>query len=106
MTLYEKNLTRTLNAVHMEEVDKVPFSYSGCAYVARRQGLKIADFLASYDLATQATIDFLKEHPGVDSIHSPIFAPALLSNLWFSKVKIPVCILVMMSCGRWMSRRS
>lgn len=89
MTLYEKNLQRTLNAVHLEKVDKVPFSYSGSAYVARRQGLKIAEFVNDYEKATQATIDFAKAHPGIDSIHSPIMNPALLTTLWFSKVKIP-----------------
>ena len=89
MTLYEKNAQRTLKAVHMEPVDKIPFSFSGCAYVSRRQGVKIADFISDFPLALQTTIDFLKEHPGVDSIHSPIFDPRALITLWYSRVKIP-----------------
>ena len=42
MTLYDERLARTLNAIHMEPVDKIPFSYSGPAYVARSQGITTA----------------------------------------------------------------
>ena len=39
MTLLEQRWNRTMQAVRMEKVDKIPFSYSGSAYVARRQGM-------------------------------------------------------------------
>ena len=89
MELYKKNLARTLNAVHMEKVDKIPFSYSGPAYMARRQGLKISEFVSDFDKAAEAAVNFCKSHPGIDSIHSPTMEIKLLSRLWLSEVKIP-----------------
>ena len=89
MTLYDKNWQRNLNAIHMEKVDKIPFSLNGCVYVATRQGVKIADFLNDHDLALQTTIDFIKEHPGVDSVHSPTMATEVLTMLWNSRIKNP-----------------
>lgn len=89
MNTYEQNLARTLNAVHMSPVDKIPFSYSGPAYVARRQGMLMKDFITDFPKATDTTIGFLRTHPGIDSIHSPILCPTALSTLWFSNVRVP-----------------
>lgn len=89
MYSYNKRMQRTLNAVRMEKVDKIPFAYSGPAYNARRQGLSIAEFLADYNKATQAVIDFCNDHPGIDSVHSPVFCPDALKMLWLSEVKVP-----------------
>lgn len=89
MDLYAKNLERTLKAVHMEKVDKIPFSYSGPAYVAKRQGLSIAEFVSSPKKAVQASIDFCKAHPGIDSIHSPTMNVNALPIIWLSEVKVP-----------------
>ena len=53
MELYAKNVERTLKAVHMEKVDKIPFSYSGPAYMARHQGLKISEFVSDPKMAVR-----------------------------------------------------
>ena len=89
MHSFEKRVARTLNAVHMEPVDKIPFSYSGPAYVARWNGMTMHKYLTDYDAATDATVSFLKQHPGIDSIHSPIFSASALKLLWFSDVGMP-----------------
>lgn len=89
MSLFENRVQRTLQSIHMEKVDKIPFSYSGPAYLAKRQGVTLAEFLGNYEKATDASIAFCKSHPGIDSIHSPIMATSLLKNLWLSDVWIP-----------------
>lgn len=89
MSTLEKRIGRTLNAVHMEKVDKIPFSYSGPAYVARAQGMKIGEFVTDFDKATDATIGFCKAHPGIDTFHTPIITPYALTTLWLSEVKVP-----------------
>ena len=89
MALYDQNLQRTLNAVRMEKVDKIPYSFNGPAYMAKRQGLTTAEFLSNPKKATQAAIDFCKAHPGVDSIHSPTMNAYTLPILWLSEVKVP-----------------
>lgn len=78
-----------MDAVAMKPVDKIPFSYSGPAYVARRQGLTMATFLSDYAKAADASIAFCKSHPGIDSIHSHIMPADSLSTLWLAKVKLP-----------------
>lgn len=89
MNTYEQRLKRTLNAVKMEPVDKIPFSYSGPAYVARWSGLTMQQYLNDFPTATDGTIKFLNAHPGIDSIHSPIFTTSALKLLWFSNVGEP-----------------
>ncbi|MCL2163965.1 MAG: methyltransferase [Oscillospiraceae bacterium] len=89
MNTYEMRLKRTLDAVEMKPVDKIPFSYSGSAYVARRQGLVMKDFISDFPRAIEATVGFLTSHPGIDSIHSPIMCPHVLTPMWLSKVKVP-----------------
>ena len=89
MYSYQKRMQRTLDAIHMDKVDKIPYAYSGPAYLARRQGVTIADFLADYDKAAQAVVDFCNTHPGIDTIHSPIFTPQALKMLWLSDIKVP-----------------
>lgn len=88
-TSYEKRLQRTLDAVAMKPVDKIPYSYSGAAYVACNQGITTKEFITDEAAAASASIGFCKDHPGIDSIHSPIFNPHALSTLWLSKVKEP-----------------
>ena len=89
MTLYEKNLQRNMNAVQMKPVDKIPFSFNGPAYMAKRQGLPISEYLSSPQKAAQAAVAFCKDHPGVDSIHSPSMNVNALPILWLSEVKLP-----------------
>ena len=89
MSLYDLRLKRTLDAVHMEKVDKIPYSYSGPAYMARRQGLKMSEFLTDFKKATDAAVGFCRSHPGIDSIHSPIMSAYGLPILWLSEVKVP-----------------
>ena len=72
---YEDHLIRTLKAVHMEKVDKIPFSWNGPAYLPHRQGLKISEAVVDYERAVTAAIDFCNAHPEIDSIHSPCFCP-------------------------------
>lgn len=89
MSNYSNRLNRTLNAIAMKPVDKIPYSYSGCAYVARDQNVIMSEFVSDFPRAASASINFCKNHPGIDSIHSPIMEPNLLSTLWLSRVKIP-----------------
>jgi len=89
MNTYEKRLQRTLDAVHMKKVDKIPFSYSGPAYMAHSQGLTMAEYLSDFPKATTAAIGFCVEHPGIDTLHTPTISPYGLSMLWYSQVKIP-----------------
>ncbi|HIS80032.1 MAG TPA: hypothetical protein IAB52_01020 [Candidatus Scatomonas merdavium] len=89
MTLYEERLKRTMDAVHMESVDKIPFSYNGPAYLARAEGLKIADYITDFDRATDAAVHFACSHPGIDSLHTPIISPYVLCDQWLSAVRVP-----------------
>lgn len=86
---YQKHLQRTMNAVQMKPVDKIPFSYSGPAYLAKRQGLKVSEFVSDLKTAVRASADFCLQHPGVDSIHSPTMGVYNLPVLWLSEVKVP-----------------
>ena len=89
MGLYEERLQRTLDAVCMKKVDKIPFSYSGPAYIARIQGLSIAEHITQVEPATNAVIDFLHDHPGIDTMHNPVQNPYGLSILWLSQIRLP-----------------
>ena len=89
MGLYEERLQRTFDAISMKKVDKIPFSYSGPAYIARIQGLSIAEHLTQIERATNAVIDFLHDHPGIDTMHNPVQNPYGLSILWLSQIKLP-----------------
>lgn len=89
MGLYDERLQRTLDAVSMKKVDKIPFSFSGPAYIARAQGLTIAEHLTDAPLATSAVVDYLHAHPGIDTMHNPVQNVYGLSLLWLSKLKIP-----------------
>ena len=89
MSLYDERLKRTMDAVQMKPVDKIPMSFNGPAYIARRQGISIAEFLSDYSLAAEKSIEFCLEHPCVDSIHSPIMEVKTLSILWLTKAKVP-----------------
>ena len=37
MSLYQERLARTINAIQMKPVDKIPYSYSGPAYMTPRE---------------------------------------------------------------------
>lgn len=89
MDLYARNWERSLKAVRMEKVDKVPYSYSGPAYMAKRQGMKISEFVSDPKKAVEAAVDFCKSHPGIDSIHSPTMNVYGLPSVWLSEVKVP-----------------
>lgn len=89
MQLYNEHLERTLKAVRMEKVDKIPYSFSGPAYMAKRQGLTMSEFVSDPKRATDAAVGFCNSHPGIDSIHSPSMSPYLLPSLWLSEVKVP-----------------
>ena len=86
---YEDHLTRTLKAVHMEKVDKIPFSWNGPAYLPHRQGLKMSEAVVDYDRSVTAAVDFCNAHPEIDSLHSPCFCPYVLPTLWLAEVKVP-----------------
>ncbi|NTU88564.1 MAG: uroporphyrinogen-III decarboxylase [Actinobacteria bacterium] len=89
MSLYEERLKRTLDAIHMKKVDKIPFSYSGPAYMARAQGYNMTEFTTDFDKAADAAVGFCLDHSGIDSLHSPQFSPYAVSVLWLSQVKRP-----------------
>lgn len=89
MGLYDERLKRTLDAVAMKPVDKIPYSYSGPAYLARRQGMTIAEYLSDFPKATDAAVAFCQTHPGIDSIHSPTMPAGSLTLLWLAKIKVP-----------------
>ena len=88
-TSYDARLARTLNAVAMKPVDKIPMSYNGPAYLARESGMTIGEFVHDFPKATEAAVDFCRRHPGIDSIHSPIMEPRALSTLWLAPSKVP-----------------
>ena len=87
--LYNARLQRTLNAIHMEPVDKIPFSYNGPAYLAHEMGLTLKEYHSDYARATDAVLGFLQRHPQIDTIHTPINCPYGLVTLWLSPVKVP-----------------
>lgn len=89
MSLYDERLKRTLNAVHMEPVDKVPFCYSGAAYIPKSQGMKISTYLTDFEAAGDACVAMCKQMPGIDSLMNPIMTPYILQSLWLSEVKCP-----------------
>lgn len=89
MSLYEQNLERNLKAVRMEKVDRIPFSWNGPAYLPKRHGLTIADAISDFPSAVSASVEFCKEHPTVDSFHSPCITPYSLPTLWLADVKVP-----------------
>ena len=89
MSLYKQNLQRTLNAVAMKPVDKIPCSFNGPAYLAKRQGLYISEYMRDPRKVADAAIAFCKAHPGVDSIHSPAMNVHTLPVLWLSEVAVP-----------------
>lgn len=88
-TTFDTRLQRTMNAIKMKSVDKIPFHYSGPACMARMEGMTISEFVHDFDKATDACIHFLNEHPGIDAIHSPTMYPPVLSNLWLSEIRTP-----------------
>lgn len=88
-TTYEKRLERTMNAVSMKPVDKIPFHYSGPACMAAMEGISINEFVHDFDRATDVCIHFLNEHPAIDAIHSPTIYPPVLANLWLSEIRTP-----------------
>ena len=89
MSPFEQNLQRTLNAVAMKPLDKIPCSFNGPAYMAKRQGLTLSEYLRDPRKAANAAIAFCKAHPGVDSIHSPAMNVHTLPVLWLSEVAVP-----------------
>ena len=89
MNLYQEHLDRTMKAVHMEKVDKIPMSWNGPAYLPKRMGLKTGEAINDFPSYVSASVEFCKEHPGVDSIHSPCMTPYTLPMLWLAEVKAP-----------------
>ena len=63
MNLYQEHLERTMKAVHMETVDKIPFSWNGPAYLPKRMGLTMAEAVTDFPRSVSAAVDFCKEHP-------------------------------------------
>ena len=88
-TTFEKRLERTMNAISMKPVDKIPVHYSGPACMARMEGMTMNEFVHDFDKATDACVHFLNEHPGIDAIHSPTMYPPVLANLWLSEIRTP-----------------
>ncbi len=89
MNGYEQRVKRTLDAVRMNKVDKVPFSYNGPAYLARAEGVPISKFVSNMKVSTNTSIQYCQKHPGIDSIHSPAYSPYTLPVMWLTEVKIP-----------------
>ena len=89
MSLYDERLQRTWDAIHMKKVDKIPFSYSGSAYMARAEGLTMAKYVSDFDAGFEAAANFCLHHPGIDTLHSPIFAPDALKMMWLSEIRAP-----------------
>lgn len=86
---YEARLNRTLNAIAMKPVDKIPLSYNGPAYMARESGLTMAEYVHDFSKATQAAVDFCHRHPCIDSMHTPLIMPRTMSGLWMSPCRLP-----------------
>ena len=89
MNNYEENVQRLMKAVHMEKLDRIPFSFAGAAYLGKRQGMKISEAITDFPRAVSEAVAFCKEHPGVNNIHQPCMTPYTLPLLWLSEVKAP-----------------
>ncbi|MBR0404636.1 MAG: hypothetical protein IJI68_05485 [Eggerthellaceae bacterium] len=89
MKLYQEHLERTMKAVHMEKVDKVPFSFAGSAYIAKRQEVPISEAISDWPRIVTEAVKFCKDHPGIDNVHQPCMTPYTMPLLWLSEVKVP-----------------
>ncbi len=78
---YEARVKRIHDAVEFKEVDKIPVSINGPAFVARSQGLTLKEFIFDFDRATQASIDLMAQMETADAIQSSIMWPDTLSGL-------------------------
>ena len=87
--LLNARLKRTRDVVEMKKVDKIPVSINGPAFLAKTQGLTIAQYISDFDKAAEAAIGFMDQLKTADSLQTPIMWPEALSLQWLSKVHMP-----------------
>ncbi len=89
MSLYQERLNRTLAAVALEPVDRVPFSYLGTAVNAQFTGTSLAEYCANMELNCTTNLKGIEMVGEVDSTQATIFLPNLLATCWLTEVVIP-----------------
>lgn len=88
-TSYEARVQRTVDAIAMRPVDKIPVSFNGPAYLAKQMGLTMAEAVSDFPKAIDAAVSYMKAHPGIDTMHTPIVSVYAQPTLWYSPVSIP-----------------
>lgn len=89
MTQYEERLGRTLAAVALEPVDRVPVSYLGTAVNAQFTGTRLADYCTDMELNCSVNLEGIEMAGEVDSTQAVIFSPNLLASCWLTEVLMP-----------------
>ncbi len=91
---YLEHRDRVLAALRFEDVDRIPFLFSGPAYAPLSVDVTIGDLCTKPDVGLQASLDALvklNEVAEVDGIQATQVGcfPVLLTNQWWSKVRVP-----------------
>lgn len=89
MTLFEERLERTMSAVALKPVDRVPFSYIGNAVNAQFVGVPLSKYCTDLDVNLETNLKGIEMVGGVDSTQNTIFLPNNLEATWFTKALIP-----------------
>lgn len=89
MSLYNERLGRTLAAVALEPVDRVPFSYLGNAVNAQFTGTNLAEYCQNMEANCTTNLKGIEMVGEVDSVQAMIFLPNVLSMVWLTEVMIP-----------------
>ena len=98
--LYRRRLTRILQAVALEQPDRIPvvLEYSGfAAYVT---GTRMADFLGTPAKNLETMIAAWRLIGGADAINYGSFWPLGCATTLCRKSPCPASICLMMRCGR------
>lgn len=86
---YQERLGRTLAAVALEPVDRVPVSYLGTAVNAQFTGTSLAQYCTDMELNCTTNLKGIEMVGEVDSVQATIFLPDLLATCWLTEVLIP-----------------
>lgn len=89
MSLYEERLGRTLAAVALEPVDRVPFSYIGNAVNAQFTNTSLAEYCTDLDVNLKTNLKGIEMVGEIDSTQNTVFLPNNLEATWFTKALIP-----------------
>jgi uroporphyrinogen-III decarboxylase len=87
--LLAERTQRLRTAVSLGTPDRVPTAFVYDAFAARTTGVKMADYVQSVDIATEAALKTADLLPGLDAVQFPTNSPAVLGLLWLSLVDLP-----------------